>query len=158
MAHFDEHSGIIEVRTPWGHWWQTLEEVYIEVNVAEGTRGKEVKVIFTTRSLKCEVRGEVVFEGALYGPVIADDSTWTIEDRRLVRIMLAKCPNVKESTVKTCWRSLLKDCYEADPFTYDKMEQKLTLQRFQLENPGMNFSNAKVTGNYQDGGPVLPDY
>lgn len=26
-----------------------------------------------------------------------------------------------------------------------------------LQNPGMDFSNAEITGNYQSGGPTLPD-
>ena len=32
-----------------------------------------------------------------------------------------------------CWRSLLEDSYEADPWVLDQMEKKLTLERFQRE-------------------------
>ena len=51
------------------------------------------------------------------------------EDRKLLRICLPKTL----SGANKCWQSLLKDQYVADPFTYDQMEQKLTLQRYQYE-------------------------
>ncbi len=58
MAHFDEKSGIVPCLTPWGKWYQTMEEIFIEVNVPEGTTSKMVKVIFGPKQLACTVRGE----------------------------------------------------------------------------------------------------
>lgn len=113
MAHFDEKSGIVDVKTSWGRWWQTVEEVFVEVNVEEGTRGKEIKVDFRTKSLKCAVRGKPVFEGKLFGPVVAEDCTWTVQDRKLLLIMLAKCSIVKEQNERFCWKSL----FESECFT-----------------------------------------
>jgi hypothetical protein len=37
------------------------------------------------------------------------------------------------------------------------MEKKATLERFSQENPGFDFSGAEVTGNFQGGGPTLPN-
>ena len=51
------------------------------------------------------------------------------EDKKLIRICLSKT----DTSASNCWRSLLKSEYTADPVTFDQMEQKLTLQRFQLE-------------------------
>jgi len=51
------------------------------------------------------------------------------EDGRLVRICLVKA----DKTAGSCWHSLLTDQFAADPFVADQMQQKLTLQRFQLE-------------------------
>ena len=47
--------------------------------------------------------------------------------------MLRICLPKSISTADKCWNSLLKDKYVADPFTFDQMEKKLTLQRFQYE-------------------------
>ncbi|XP_022084849.1 nudC domain-containing protein 2-like isoform X3 [Acanthaster planci] len=129
MAHFDEKSGIVPCQTPWGQWYQTMEEVFVEVNVQEGTKGKMVTVNFDPKHLSCTVKGKNVFKGELYEAVISDECTWTLEDNKLVQIVLTK----SKQSAENCWRSLLKDQYVADPFTYDKMEKKLTLQRFQHE-------------------------
>ena len=58
MAHFDEKSGVVPCLTPWGKWYQTMEEIFIEVNAPEGTTSKMVKVIFGSKQLACTVRGE----------------------------------------------------------------------------------------------------
>ena len=51
------------------------------------------------------------------------------EDKKLLRICLPKAL----SGADRCWKSLLKGQYTVDPLTFDKMEQKLTLQRYQYE-------------------------
>ncbi len=42
MSNFDEKSGLVYSSTPWGQWAQTIEDVFIEVNVADGTRAKDI--------------------------------------------------------------------------------------------------------------------
>jgi len=51
------------------------------------------------------------------------------EDGHLVRICLVKA----DKTAGSCWLSLLTDQFVANPFVADQMQQKLTLERFQLE-------------------------
>ena len=51
------------------------------------------------------------------------------EDESVVRIVLVK----SERDAANCWRSLLEDAYEADPWVFQNMEKKLTLERFQRE-------------------------
>ena len=51
MANFDEKSGIVPSVTPWGKWWQTLEEVHVEISVPENTKSKELLVKITTKSI-----------------------------------------------------------------------------------------------------------
>ena len=46
-----------------------------------------------------------------------------------MRIVLSK----SHPTADNCWKSLLKDQYETNPVTFDEMEKKLTLERFQKE-------------------------
>ncbi|XP_060064793.1 nudC domain-containing protein 2-like [Ylistrum balloti] len=152
MANFDERAGIISAITDWGQWWQTIEEVYIEIAIPTGTSVKEIKCEIRPKHIKVAVKSRTVVEGTLFSVVRADDSIWTFEDKKILRICLVKA----DATAKNCWRSLLVDSYVADPVTFDEMEKKLTLQRFQLENPGLDFSGATVDGNYHGGGPELP--
>ena len=47
----------------------------------------------------------------------------------MVRVVLVK----SNRDAANCWRSLLEDAYEADPWEFQNMEKKLTLERFQRE-------------------------
>ena len=129
MANFDEKSGVIPCNTPWGKWWQTIEDIFIEVLVTEGTKSGEISIDIKPKSIKVVVKGKEVFAGPLFGTIHADEAIWTLEDKKLIRICLSKT----DTSASNCWRSLLKSEYTADPVTFDQMEQKLTLQRFQLE-------------------------
>jgi hypothetical protein len=60
--HFDEKSGVVNSRTPWGTWAQTIEEVFIEVDVSPGTRGKDVKCEIKVKSISCIVHGKEIFK------------------------------------------------------------------------------------------------
>ena len=62
MADFDDRSGAIIASTEWGIWWQTMEEVYIEINCPIGTSAKEVKCNICTKSLKVMVKGTTIIE------------------------------------------------------------------------------------------------
>ncbi|XP_026537955.1 nudC domain-containing protein 2 isoform X2 [Notechis scutatus] len=116
-APFEERSGFVPCATPWGRWYQTMEEVFVEGNLFDST--------------------------------IADEATWTLEDQKLIRITLTKT----NRDAGNCWSSLLKNEYAADPWVQDQMQRKLTLERFQRENPGFDFSGAEISGNYTKGGP-----
>uniref|UniRef100_A0A1X7SFB9 CS domain-containing protein n=1 Tax=Amphimedon queenslandica TaxID=400682 RepID=A0A1X7SFB9_AMPQE len=53
----------------------TIDGVFIEVNVKEGTRSKDIKVNITPK-LSLRVSGEPLFEGKLAGNIVADESVW----------------------------------------------------------------------------------
>lgn len=61
-VHFEERSGVIPCNTPWGNWSQTMEEVFIEVNVPRGTSGKEVKCNLGSKQIELHVKGQQVFK------------------------------------------------------------------------------------------------
>ncbi|XP_043924924.1 nudC domain-containing protein 2 isoform X2 [Protopterus annectens] len=88
-------------------------------------------------------------KGKLYDSTIVDEGTWTLEDKKMIRIVLTKT----NREAGNCWPSLLEDQYAADPWVQDQMQKKLTLERFQRENPGFDFSGADISGNYGGGGP-----
>ncbi|MGH0149820.1 UNVERIFIED_CONTAM: hypothetical protein FKN15_016094 [Acipenser sinensis] len=131
-VHFDERSGVIPCKTPWGLWYQTMEDVYIEVNVLPGTSAKEIKCNLGSKQISLSVKGQEMFK-----------------DKKLIRISLMKTSR----EAGNCWTSLLEGEYCADPLVQEQMQKKLTLERFQRENPGFDFSGADISGNYAGGGP-----
>ncbi|XP_051514629.1 nudC domain-containing protein 2-like isoform X2 [Myxocyprinus asiaticus] len=148
-VHFEERSGVIPCKTAWGSWYQTMEEVFIEVNVPLGTSAKEVKCNIGSKQIELHVKGQQIFKGKLLGSTVGDEATWTLEDKKLIRIVLMKT----NREAGNCWQSLLEGEYAADPWVQDQMQRKLTLERFQRENPGFDFSRAEISGNFQGGGP-----
>ncbi|KFO54580.1 NUDC2 protein, partial [Chloropsis cyanopogon] len=90
-----------------------------------------------------------LLQGKLFDSTVTDEGTWTLEDRQLIRIVLMKT----NRDAGNCWTSLLENEYAADPWVQDQMQRKLTLERFQRENPGFDFSGAEISGNYSKGGP-----
>ena len=130
VSHFDEKSGIISAKTPWGRWYQTVAEVTIEVEVENGTRGKDVKIDIKPSRISCFVKDKEIFKGKPFDVVVEDESTWTIEDRKLIRIQLIKAFH---KTKDLCWLSLLENQYQPDPVTLHEMRKKLDLEQFQKE-------------------------
>ncbi|XP_072026455.1 nudC domain-containing protein 2-like isoform X2 [Amphiura filiformis] len=135
MSNFDERSGVVACNTSWGQWYQTIEEVYVEINVPQGTLAKQINIVFAPSQLTCVVRGETIIKGDMFSKVVTDECTWSLEDRKLVRIVLAKA----RASADNCWKSLLKSEFQADPLVFDAMEKKLTLEKFQKEyiEPGL---------------------
>jgi len=62
MSDFDDRSGIVACTTPWGRWWQTIDDVTVEVNIHEGCKAKEIKCFITPNSLSLAVSGNTVFK------------------------------------------------------------------------------------------------
>ncbi|EDV19798.1 NudC domain-containing protein 2 [Trichoplax sp. H2] len=153
MSHFDEKTQIVSSKTEWGLWYQTIDEVFIEINLPPGTKGKDVACKLTATDIQVAVQDQVYIEGKWFSNVVSEDCVWTVEDRKLLRIICQK--SVRDPGKG--WKSLTKDKYQADVWTMTEMEKKLTLERFQRENPGFDFSGAEVTGNFADGGPKLPE-
>ncbi|XP_063218945.1 nudC domain-containing protein 2-like [Bacillus rossius redtenbacheri] len=146
LSHFDERSGIVACNTEWGSWNQMVGTVTIEVDLPQGVTAKNVQVELKPKSIKCSVKGNIVLQGELYGTIHVSESTWVIEDKKLLRIILSKAHSgVKESI----WTSLLKDgTGTPDPLTLHEMRKKLDLEMFQIENPGFDFSSAKLAKCY----------
>ncbi|GFV64539.1 nudC domain-containing protein 2 [Trichonephila clavipes] len=146
LSHFDERSGIVAAKTPWGRWWQTVSEVYIEVDVPPGTPGKDCKVTITPNRIVCRVKDKEIFSGSLYKTVRVDDCTWTLEERKTILILLEKAEKFENENL---WVSLLEGQYFADPLTQHEMLKKLDLEKFQTEHPGFDFSGANLSKNYE---------
>ncbi|XP_003744250.1 nudC domain-containing protein 2 [Galendromus occidentalis] len=146
LSHFEERSGRIESSTSWGSWYQTVAEVFAIVNVPAGTRAKQLDIKITPRELHVALDGVKVFGGKLYRPVRADECTWTLEEKTKVLILLAKAEYSRPAN--EVWPSLLEGEFRADPLVLHEMRKKIDLEKFQLENPGFDFSGAELSKKY----------
>ncbi|KAB0388872.1 hypothetical protein E2I00_014389 [Balaenoptera physalus] len=118
-APFEERSGVVPCRTPWGQWYQILEEVFIEVQVPPGTRAQDIQCSPQSRHVALAVGGHEILKGKLFDSTIADEGTWTVEGRKMVCIVLIK------RDAANCWTSILESEYAADPWVQDQMQRKL---------------------------------
>ena len=55
MSHFDERSGVVYCKTGWGQWAQTIDEVFIELDVTEGTKAKDIRCEIKPKSISVTV-------------------------------------------------------------------------------------------------------
>ena len=66
-------------------WGQNESEVTIKVGkLPKGTKAKDVKLWTTSASIKLHVGGEQICAGSLHKPILADESTFVIEDEKAV--------------------------------------------------------------------------
>ncbi|XP_050420908.1 nudC domain-containing protein 2-like isoform X2 [Adelges cooleyi] len=128
---FDEKSGIIPCNTEWGRWWQTVDEVHIEIKTP-AIKSKDVKVNVTNSKISCDILGKLLFSGNLFRKVHADETVWTLEDNgTLLNIVLTKADYIKNEIV---WEALMEDkSFKADPLTFHEMRKKMDLEKFQIE-------------------------
>ncbi|XP_075234440.1 nudC domain-containing protein 2-like [Lycorma delicatula] len=156
LSHFDEKSGVILCHTSWGSWWQTVHDVHIEVLLQSNIKSKDIKVKISPNFLECSVLNNTVIKGKPFSTIREDDSLWTIEDgeggQRVLSVVLTKADYVGKEKI---WEALMADrSYQPDPLTFHEMRKKIDLEKFQIENPGMDFSKAKLQKCYD----TIPGY
>jgi hypothetical protein len=62
MADFDDRSGAVFATADWGRWWQTMEEVFIEIDCPPGTSAKDIKCDIAAKRLKVVLKSQTVLE------------------------------------------------------------------------------------------------
>jgi hypothetical protein len=108
--------------------------------VPAGTRGKDVECKITNTHLTLKARGKVLIDGDLSQSVKGPESNWTVEDRKLVVIVLQKLK------AHDSWQSAIAGEETPDAVTLDKMNKQMMLEKFQNENPAFDFSGAEFNG------------
>ncbi|EFJ50053.1 hypothetical protein VOLCADRAFT_73880 [Volvox carteri f. nagariensis] len=120
-------------------WDQTYSEVNIYTNVPPGVTGKQLYVDITTQHLRFGIRPNPPYmDSDLAAPVKVSESFWTLEDG-VLHINLTK---LAEGEV---WGSAIAG-HSLDPVTQQADQQRLLLERFQVEHPGFDFSQATFNG------------
>ena len=112
-------------------WKQTVEEVTISIALPPGTRGKDVACTIENKRISVKLRNASVplLEGELCLPVKASESSWSIEDKKLLVIVLQK---LKRHDSWSCV-VLGQQAGAADDATLEKMKKQMMLEKFQNE-------------------------
>lgn len=71
-------------------WEQDDREVTVRFQLPPGTTSKQLAVQITTTQLSVSIRGEVALRGTLFKPVKLDDCAWTLEDKKVLVVTIAK--------------------------------------------------------------------
>jgi len=88
------------------YWWgQNEKEVVVKCKVAAHVKSKAVRLSPASKSLKLVVDGEEICNGPLHRAIIADESTFSLEDTpdgRLLVVTLVKATPTKGQEHWTC--------------------------------------------------------
>mmetsp|Transcript_10917 Transcript_10917/g.32472 ORF Transcript_10917/g.32472 Transcript_10917/m.32472 type:complete len:160 (-) Transcript_10917:78-557(-) len=120
-------------------WDQTFSEVNIYVEVPPGISSKALFCDITTSRVSLGIKGNPPYLAHdLSASCKKDESFWTLEDSTL-HISLTK------SAEGEPWPSAFAG-HAIDAKTQQEDQQRLMLERFQMENPGFDFSGATFNG------------
>ncbi|KAI4523153.1 nuclear movement protein nudC [Schizophyllum commune Tattone D] len=156
-------------------WTQELSDVDVTVPVPPGTRGRDLVVEIKKKRLSVGLKGQPkILEGELCKEIKVEDSTWTLEDNKLVLIHLEKLnkqtwwenvlthhpkidttkivpPNSSLSELDGETRGMVeKMMYDNQQKqmgkpTSDEQKKAEALAKFQAAHPELDFSNAKIS-------------
>ncbi|GLU05296.1 hypothetical protein SLE2022_224040 [Rubroshorea leprosula] len=154
-------------------WGQNLQEVTVTVPVPQGTKARDVSCVIKSNSLEVGLKGSApTVQGELFQAVKTDDSYWSLEDQKMISVLMTKCDKSK------WWKSLFKggpeiDVQKAEPEpsklsdldgetrsavekmmfdqrqkqmglpTSQEIENQEMLKKFMAQNPNFNLSGAK---------------
>lgn len=78
VSFFDEKSGIVPCNTEWGRWWQTVDELHIEVKLPINTKSKDVKVNVTNSNITCQIFGKTLFSVSFFFVTVIFENIYLI--------------------------------------------------------------------------------
>ncbi|KAK2197543.1 bifunctional CS domain/NudC family/HSP20-like chaperone [Babesia duncani] len=125
-------------------WEQSFDGVTLSIGIPPGTTKFDVSINFSPNTLDVEIanRGTespIKFGGQLFSNIDTCESTWTLEkDSCQIYLYKAKPGEV--------WGFLFKGQEALDPMKLENDRKRLLLERFQLEHPSFDFSDAEING------------
>ncbi|KAI2496390.1 hypothetical protein MHU86_18126 [Fragilaria crotonensis] len=128
-------------------WEQTLETVTLYVDAPPGKKAKDFVVRITATHLQVGLRGHdsLFLDDDFSSLVDTTESCWFLEDAGVLQIVLQK-----QRRGETWEQVLVGREAEVNPLLQQEMREQLLLERFQEENPGMDFRDAKFNGSVPD--------
>jgi len=155
-------------------WTQELGELDITVPVPQGTRGADLAIVLQKKKLSVGLKGhDSIMGGELCKEIKIEDSTWTVQDNKIVLIHLEKLnqqwwENVLTHHPKIDTRKIEpKDSKLSDldgetrgmveKMMFDNQQKQLgrptsdelkkmeALKKFQAAHPELDFSQAKIS-------------
>lgn len=138
LAPSTRHQFVHEGRVIY-EWDQTFSEVNIYIEVPPGVTSKSLSCTITSSHISIGLRGNPPYmDHDLAASVKVSESFWTLEDSTL-HISLTKSQEGQP------WVSAFQG-HNLDTITQQNDQQRLMLERFQMEHPGFDFSGATFTG------------
>jgi hypothetical protein len=105
-----------------------------------GVTAGMVACAITSSHLRLGLRGNPpLLDHDFFSLVVQDDSTWSMDGGE-VEISLQKMRKAET------WEAALKGHGALNPIEVSEAQKKLTLERFQQEHPGFDFSGAEFSG------------
>jgi len=155
-------------------WTQELGELDITVPVPQGTRGVDLAVVLQKKKLSVGLKGsDPILDGALCKEIKVEDSTWTVQDNKIVLIHLEKLnqqwwenvlthhPKIDTKKIEPKDSKLsdldgeTRGMVEKMMFdnqqkqlgrpTSDELKKMEALKKFQAAHPELDFSQAKIS-------------
>lgn len=137
-------------------WEQTLDDVTIYVAAPPHvTKGNQINIQIQASHLKLGLTGgnQWFLDEPTFGTVDVSESTWSLEEdertaasSKVITIYLTKAHRGE------LWDAALKgnQAVQLDPLSKEEVKKDLMLERFQEENPGFDFRDAKFNGGVPD--------
>ena len=135
-------------------WEQTLDDVTIYITAPPFvTKGKQLNCIISARHLKLggQESDQWFLNEDTFGTVDVSESTWSLEPddgKKVITIYLTKAHRGE------LWEAALRGNQAAsstlDPMAKEQVKKDMMLERFQEENPGMDFRGAEFNGSVPD--------
>eukprot|EP01026_Neomeris_dumetosa_P011432 TRINITY_DN14107_c0_g1_i2.p2 TRINITY_DN14107_c0_g1~~TRINITY_DN14107_c0_g1_i2.p2 ORF type:complete len:161 (-),score=6.56 TRINITY_DN14107_c0_g1_i2:132-614(-) len=153
LAPDSRHSFVYNGQTVY-EWNQTLQEVNMFIQLPKGLTAKQLECDIQSENIKIGIIGNPPYlQGQLLHKIVTSESYWTVEDG-ILTIELSKM----EKGVP--WEVVVVGHQSSSVLAMEDDRKRLMLERFQLENPGFDFSQAQFNGQVPDahnfmGGPNL---
>eukprot|EP00584_Thalassiosira_punctigera_P023883 CAMPEP_0172554180 /NCGR_PEP_ID=MMETSP1067-20121228/53541_1 /TAXON_ID=265564 ORGANISM="Thalassiosira punctigera, Strain Tpunct2005C2" /NCGR_SAMPLE_ID=MMETSP1067 /ASSEMBLY_ACC=CAM_ASM_000444 /LENGTH=249 /DNA_ID=CAMNT_0013342501 /DNA_START=22 /DNA_END=771 /DNA_ORIENTATION=- len=149
-------------------WEQSLEEVTIYIDapmhqLPERNAASFIVVNILPNRLQVGLKGgdRCFIDEKTFDKVKTRESSWYLDDG-VITIVLSKCfrgqtwegvlcghaAPIGGSGAGSSWRGGIRE--SIDPFTKQEIQRTLMLERFQEENPGFDFRDAKFNGEVPD--------
>jgi len=127
-------------------WEQTMEEVLIHVKPPQGVTSRMIDCTIAANRLTLGIKGNPPFlSEATFGTVVVDESFWQF-DSETGELEI----NLQKMQKAATWASALRGHGELDTLAQSEVQKQMTLERFQEEHPGFDFSNAEFNGMAPD--------
>ena len=121
-------------------WEQSLDEVRVFVRPPPEVRAKDVECVIRSNSVRLGIKGNPPFlNQELFGTVVEDESTWSMDGGE-IEISLSKMRKAET------WDAAFKGHGALNPMERMEVQKRLTLERFQEEHAGFDFSGAEFSG------------
>jgi hypothetical protein len=129
-------------------WEQSLDNITLYLDPPPNCQAKDLDIVITTNHLKVGLRGadSYFIDEPLFSCIDTTESCWFLDSQdSTLQIVL-----YKQRRGETWEFALQGKDTTSNPFLQRELQQQLLLERFQEENPGMDFRSATFNGSIPD--------